>query len=83
MLETQKVTLEKFLKITMANNDTKLKDIAEIRGKSAGSLSVTMKQKSMNLDTLASILKAMDEDVVLTLKNGQSYLIIFDEDGSN
>ena len=74
----QEVTVKDFMRIAMANNSTSIKLIAEKVNRTEAAVYTAVKRNAMNLKTLSKILEAMDEEVVLTLKNGQSYKIIIE-----
>jgi len=72
---TQSVDLQGFVKAQAALKGTTITGIAEKIGKSQSTLSGILIRKTMSVHDLIDVLGAMDEDLVIELKNGNKFNI--------
>lgn len=70
-VEVQKLRLNTFLRMLFAKNDKKVKDVAEEVKKTPVNLQNTLRHGRLNVSTLAEIMEACGEPLVLKLKTGE------------
>lgn len=75
--EPQAVTFQEFVKIILSMNKKEQKELAEKLGKAQSTVSKIITGGNPNLSTVSELLCALGEDVVFTLKDGQTFKIIF------
>lgn len=71
----QTLELKSFLKSQIAQKDETLKSVSNKIGKSNGRLSVIVKENTITVSMLIDVLKVLDEDFVLKLKDGNEVKI--------
>lgn len=70
-----KINLKTFFHSILKEKNITISDLAENTLKSQAGVSNILNKKTMNFKTFQELMNGLNEDVVLTLKNGNNYLI--------
>jgi len=71
----QEVSLKELIKIVAVNNKMTLTEVAEASGRTQSSLSNALKRGNINVSLLRDILKGCKEPLVISISNGQKYIL--------
>jgi hypothetical protein len=77
MTETkiQRISPKEFIKIVMATKSVTINDLSSKTGKTASNIGMILNNNKPTFKTFGEIMKALDEELLVTLKNGNQFII--------
>jgi hypothetical protein len=73
--EIQRLNPTDFIKVVMATKKLKTVDLAKIINKTPSNISMLMIKNQYTLKTFNEFLVALDEEILITLKNGNKFIL--------
>lgn len=71
----QKISPKEFIKIVMATKSVSINDLSDKTGKKASNVGMLLKNNTFTLKTFGELMKGLDEELLVTLSNGNQFII--------